>query len=522
MPSELVRAMSESSFYPDHPADVRIIETHISYVFIAGDDVYKVKKPVRFDFLDFTTLEKRKFYCEEEVRLNRRLAPHTYLAVIAVSRDPRGKLFLGEGPEIVDYAVKMKKLPEDKMLKNVLAAGAADEKTMDRLAEKIARFHLQAKTGARIDPAGDIHHLRRNTQENFQETKNFINVTIPESQYAFIKKFAEKTLAEKEALFRKRILEHRIRECHGDLHLDHICVTDEIVIFDCIEFNERFRCGDVAQDVAFLTMDLDFNGYPRLAKSFETAYLRHSGDVDMPQLLNFYRLYYAYVRGKVASFRLRQEGLEEDERNQIIQTAGRYFDLAYRYAVRLEKPAVILTAGLMGSGKSYQARILSDALGAKIIPADALRKKIFHVRLREHRREDFGRGIYSPDHSAIVYEKMLELAEKNIQQNKAVILDASFKKREHRIKARELAQKLGVRFYILECLCSEETARQRLEKRILENDSVSDGRWELFQLQKNDFDPINEMPPQSHFVIDTSVHPEITRRKIIEKIKLDE
>ncbi|HRS97681.1 MAG TPA: AAA family ATPase, partial [Smithella sp.] len=301
-----------------------------------------------------------------------------------------------------------------------------------------------------------------------------------------------------------------------------ICVADEIIIFDCIEFNDRFRCGDVAEDVAFLTMDMDFNGYPHLAKSFEKFYLQHSGDVDMPQVLNFYRSYYAYVRGKVASFRLTQEALETNERQQIIQTAGRYFDLAYRYATRLEKPALILTAGLMGSGKSYQAKILSDYLGALIISADKLRKKIFHVRLRERRHEGFGQGIYSSDHSILVYGKILELAEKNIRQNKAVIVDASFKKREHRIRARELAVKLGVRFYILECLCTEETARKRLEKRVLDNDSVSDGRWELLQSQKKDFAPIDEMPPQNHFIIDTSAHPDIARRNIIEKIKLDE
>lgn len=520
--SKVVQAMTDPSFYADKPPSVDFIETHISYVFVAGDFVYKVKKPVRFDFLDFTTLEKRKFYCEEELRLNRRLAPHTYLGVVPICQDVQGKLSLGEGAEIIDYAVKMKKLPSDKMLKTVLAAGKGDKKTMNRIAEKLAAFHRQAKTGRHIDAVGDLDHLRRNAEENFQETKRYLDITIPEFQYQFIQAFTEKTLSEKEALFRKRISEHRIRECHGDLHLDHICVTDDIIIFDCIEFNERFRCGDVAEDVAFLTMDLDFNGYPHLAKSFETSYVKYSGDDDMPQLLNFYRCYYAVVRGKVTSFRLHQDRLGESERERIIQTARQYFEWAYRYALRLEKPALILTAGLMGSGKSYQARILSQSLGAVVLSTDTLRKKIFGVRNREHRHDDYGQGVYSADHSSTVYQQLLERAEKIIRRNKAVILDASFKKREHRIQAAALAERLGIRFYVLECICPEETARKRLEKRVLENKSVSDGRWALYQSQKEDFEPLTDIPVQSHFVMDTSVQPEMIRRQVIEKIKLEE
>jgi len=518
----LIEAMKMVNFYPHNPAEIELIETHISYVFIAGYIVYKVKKPVSFDFLDFTSLEKRKFYCEEELRLNKRLAPNTYLDVVSISRDSKGNITLGKGVEVIDYAVRMKKLPANRMLKTLLFQGLADEIIMDNLAEKIAAFHKQAQTGGHIDEMGDIENIRHNHKENFAETLDYINITIPEYQYKFIKDYVEKFLAEKKPLFEKRVADHKIRDCHGDLHLEHIYVADEIIIFDCIEFNERFRCGDVAEDVAFLTMDLDFNGYPRHADAFIESYIRHSGDTDLPALLNFYRCYYAYVRGKVTSFRLSQEELQENEREQITKNAARYFDLAYTYAARMDKPILILTAGLMGSGKSYQARELAARLGAEIIRTDLLRKELFNIKPTERRYEDFGQGIYSDDTSRIIYDKAYDLAAQKIKQGKAVIIDASFKKRVERQKAMEMANGLSVRFYILECTCSDEITRNRLEKRIQENDNASDGRWELFQAQKNDFDAINEVSADCKFLIDTSADPETTRQEIIRKINLGE
>lgn len=515
----LIDAMKNPDFYPHHPAEVEFIQTHISYVFIAGDFVYKIKKPVKFDFLDFTSLAKRKFYCLEELRLNRRLAPDTYLDVVPISRNPQGDLTLESGSEIIEYAVRMKKLPADKMLKMLLARKNADEKTMDALAEKIALFHRQAQTGGHIDEMGSIENIRRNHDENFSETADYIHVTLPEHQYLFIKGYAEQFLIDNKRLFEKRISDHRIRDCHGDLHLDHICINDEIAIFDCIEFNEHFRCGDVAEDVAFLTMDIDFNGYAELGETFVKSYIRYSGDADLPAVLNFYRCYSAYVRGKVTSIRLAQEDITENEYRDTRQTAEKYFDLAYSYAARLEKPVLIATAGLMGSGKSYQARQLAMRLGAEIIRTDVVRKEIFALQPTDRRYEDFGRGIYTDDISRLVYQKIFELAGQKLRQGKPVIIDASFKKKEERQKAMHLAEKLGVRFYLLECFCPDNITRRRLEKRLLKNDNASDGRWDLFQKQKNDFETIQEIPEKSHLKMDTSVHQEMIRHEMIVKIK---
>jgi uncharacterized protein len=516
----LVETMTSPDFYPHKPAKIELVQTHISYVFIAGDIVYKIKKPVNFGFLDFTSLEKRKFYCEEELRLNKRLAPSIYLDVAPIAEDSSGNLILGSGGKVVEYAVRMKKLPQDRMLKTLLSKGQADEKVIDAVANKIAAFHQLAETGGRIDDMGSIATIRHNQDENFAQTVNYINVTIPQYQNNFIKEYVENFLAQKKTLLEKRVANHKIRDCHGDLHLEHICITDEIIIFDCIEFNERFRFGDVAAEVAFLTMDLDFNGYAWQAEAFVRSYLKYSGDTDLPVLLNFYRCYYAYVRGKVISFRLDQKEIPLGERAQIIKSAESYFDLAYTYAARLEGPVLILTSGLMGSGKSYQARNFAARLGARIIRTDLLRKEILNIVPTERHHVQFGAGIYSEDISRLTYDKAYELAAQAIRLGTPVIIDASFKKRTERQRAMELAQQLSVPFFLIECVCSDEIIKIRLEKRIQEKNNISDGRWEIFQQQKKDFDAINEIPAGHHFRIDTSGNPEIMRMEIIRKMKM--
>jgi len=519
---QLIETMKRPDFYPHRPSDVEFIQTHISYVFIAGNFVYKVKKSLRFDFLDFTSLEQRKFYCEEEVRLNRRLAPDTYLGVETLSRDSRGDFILGDGADVMDYAVKMKKLPHDRMLKTLLDRGLVDGKTMDAIAGKIARFHLNADTGGHIDELGHIETIRRNHEENFAETGNYINRTIPDYQYRFIRDYVDRFLIARKALFEKRIADRKIRDCHGDLHLEHICVADAIIIFDCIEFNERFRYGDVARDVAFLTMDIDFNNHPQKADDFIRSYIKYSNDTDLLRLLNFYRCYCAYVRGKVTSFRLLENDISPAEREDISGKAKRYFDLAYTYAARLDKPVLILTTGLAGSGKSYQAAVIAVRLGADIIRTDIVRKALFNLKPTERRYDDFGTGIYTDDISGTVYETVLKQAAEKIRKGIPVIIDASFKKKAERQKAVHLAERLGVRYYVLACFCRDEITRERLESRARDNNNVSDGRWEIFQTQKDVYEKPEEIPQECLFNMDTCDDPESARQAIIKKIKMND
>ncbi len=516
---ELFAAMSRPEFYPHRPEAITVVQTHISFIFIAGEEVYKVKKAVDFGFLDFTTLEKRKFYCDEELRLNRRLAPEAYLGVVPIVEDTAGRLALGGNGRIVEYAVRMKKLPQERMLGRLLAEGKVEPAVMDAIAGKLADFHRRAETGGRIDEIGGLETIRRNHEENFAQTADYVGVTIPTGRYAFIRAYVRDFLNRQESLFHRRVAEHRIRDCHGDLHLEHICVDNGITIFDCIEFNERFRFGDVAAEVAFLAMDLDYNGYGAWGESFAEAYIRHAEDPDIRRLLNFYRCYYAYVRGKVVGFRIKDPAIGEKERGEARETAARYFDLAYTYAARLERPALILTAGLMGTGKSVLARGLAPLLGADVIRTDLVRKELLAIRPAERRPDPFGQGIYSDEISRLTYDRALEIAGAELQKGRSVIIDASYKRRAERIRAAEAAKKWNADFFLIECVCPEGIIKERLDARQADGTDPSDGRWEIFLAQKADFDPITEFPAETHLVVDTARDPEECLDEALGKIR---
>jgi aminoglycoside phosphotransferase family enzyme/predicted kinase len=516
---DLFAAMSRPEFYPRRLREITVIQTHISFIFIAGNEVYKVKKAVDFGFLDFTTLNKRKYYCEEELRLNRRLAPEAYLGVETITEDDAGLLTLGGNGRIVEYAVRMKKLPQERMLGRLLAEGKVKLSIMDAIAVKLTDFHRGAETGGRIDEIGGLETIRRNHVENFAQTADYVGVTIPPARYAFISAYAGDFLNRQASLFRKRVAEHRIRDCHGDLHLEHICVDNGITIFDCIEFNERFRFGDVAAEVAFLAMDLDYNGYEAWGETFVEAYIRHSADPDIRRLLNFYRCYYAYVRGKVVGFRIKDPAIGETERGEARETAARYFDLAYTYAARMERPTLILTAGLMGAGKSFLARGLAPRFGAEVIRTDLLRKELLAISPSERRPDPFGAGIYSNEISRLIYDRALEIAGAELRKGRSVIIDASYKRRSERIRAAEEANKLFADFFLVESVCPEGIIKKRLDDRQADGDDPSDGRWEIFLAQKADFDPITELPATSHIVIDTARDPDVSLDDAIRRIR---
>jgi aminoglycoside phosphotransferase family enzyme/predicted kinase len=512
--------MSNPAFYPTKPETVELVQTHISFVFMAGDIVYKVKKAVDFGFLDFTSLEKRKHYCFEEVRLNRRLAPSVYLDVVEISENDEGALVVGPGKNVVEYAVRMRRLPMERMLKKIIAADDFDPALLNAVAEKLVDFHQQAATGGIIDDAGSLETIRLNHEENFSQTEKYIGITIPDYQYRFIRDYDRRFLKENEALFQKRVHEHRIRDCHGDLHLEHIVMGDEIAIFDCIEFNERFRFGDVAAEVAFLAMDLDFNGYPAYADWFVNAYTECSGDEEIPVLLNFYRCYYAYVRGKVVSFRLDDPSIAPGDREAAKMMANRYFDLAYTYAARLERPTLILMTGLMGTGKSVIAKGIAPRLGAVTLQTDVLRKELLGIAPTERHYEAFGNGIYGEEMSRKTYDEALRQAVALLEAGRSVIIDASYKRRVERAKAFDAARGIGAAYYIVECTCPEEVVKERLDARISSSDEASDGRWEIYLAQKNDFDPVTEVDGGVHIVADTSMPPEQAVAAVLEATSL--
>jgi len=331
--SSLRGALLHPELYPDHPQTIQLIETHISLLFLTGNYVYKIKKPVDFGFLDFTSLEKRKFFCEQEVKLNRRLSPDIYLGVIRITKEGERVLLEGKG-ELVEYAVKMKQIPEEFLMDKLLEKKRVTPKMIEALSEKLVSFYFAAETNDRIKSFAKPERIKQDTDENFEQTEKYIDVTIPREGYEEVKNRTNDFFRTKEEIFFQRIASDRIRDCHGDLRLEHIFWGEEISIFDCIEFNERFRYTDVAADIGFLAMDLDYHGRQDLSEHLIRAFIGESGDQELIEVLNFYKSYRAYVRGKVESFRLDDPHIPEGEKKEALKRAQKYFSLAHRYSQR--------------------------------------------------------------------------------------------------------------------------------------------------------------------------------------------
>lgn len=331
--SSLKKALLNPELYLDHPQAIGICETHISLVFLTGNYAYKVKKPVNFGFLDFTSIEKRKYYCEQEVTLNRRLAPTLYLGVIRITEEDNRIVLDGKG-RAIEYAVKMKQIPEELLMNRLLEKKEVTSGMIEAISEKLVRFYSTAETNDRIKSFAKPERVKQDTDENFEQTEKYIDVTIPGDVYQEVKEKTNQFYKTKERVFYQRIKEGRIRDCHGDLRLEHIFWGEDISIFDCIEFNERFRYTDVAADIAFLAMDLDYHSREDLSEHLIQAYIGESGDHEIMEILDFYRCYRAYVRGKVESFRLDDLNIPEEEKKEALQRARQYFDLAHRYSQR--------------------------------------------------------------------------------------------------------------------------------------------------------------------------------------------
>jgi aminoglycoside phosphotransferase family enzyme len=292
-----------------------------------------VKKAVNFGFLDFSTLEKRGFFCKKELDLNRRLCGDMYLEVVPVNRSDVIKM-KGEGVTI-EYALKMKRMPEETMMTKLLEEDKVDRKLIDRMAKIIAEFHSKAKTNKRIGEFGSLPMIETNWKENFEQSQEFIGKTISLESYRLIRERIDDFMKRKASLFAERVSENRIRDCHGDIHSGNIFIADKIYIFDAIEFNERFRFCDVASEIAFLAMDLDFKGRSDLSSFFVERYVKYSGDQGLEKFLHFYKCYRAYVRGKVISFKLNDPDVGSEEKREAMEEARAYFELATNYARHL-------------------------------------------------------------------------------------------------------------------------------------------------------------------------------------------
>ena len=332
---QVAEALMKPEAYEEDPGSIELVQTHISFVFLTKDFAYKVKKAVNLGFLDFTTLEKRRFFCEKELKLNRRLCKDMYLEVVPINKSKsNGIRIKGEG-ETVEFAVKMKRIAQERILSTLLEKNEVTEALIGRIAKIIAEFHSKAKTNQNISKFGSLRLIETNWKENFDQAEDFIGKTISAKDFKLIGERTEAFMKGNKALFEKRIAENRIRDCHGDIHSGNIFVSDKIYVFDAIEFNDRFRYSDVASDVAFLAMDLEFRERADLSNFLMRRYVEYSGDREVMTLLLFYKCYKAYVRGKVISFKLNDPNISDQEKDRAVKEAEAYFKLSSCYAKNL-------------------------------------------------------------------------------------------------------------------------------------------------------------------------------------------
>ncbi|MGQ9678043.1 MAG: bifunctional aminoglycoside phosphotransferase/ATP-binding protein [bacterium] len=495
-----VQELLQPAFYGRAVERVRLIETHTSWIFIAGEFAYKVKKPVNFGFLDYTTLSARKFFCYEEVRLNRLLSPDLYLGVLPIG-EKGGRLQLGESGRVIDYAVKMRALPQRAIMTERLNRGEVSFQQIDEIARRVAEFHRQAERGKEVAQYGSSETIKLNWDENFIQTLNFRGKTISCQMFSEIKQRVEKFISRSRELFRSRREGGFVRRCHGDLHSKNIFLTDRVYIFDCIEFNPRFSCCDVASEVAFMAMDLDYYGCHDLANFFLERYLVYSRDGKFLNLLNFYRCYRAYVRGKVISFQLNDPTINQRAKRAAEVTARRYFKLAARYAQLMEeKNWLLVVFGLPGVGKSYLAKRFAARRLAVHLLSDSIRKQLLGIPVDERRFDGFGKGIYTTDISLRTYEELLTRAEIFLEGKQNVILDATFVSPETRNRCRELARRLNVPVLFVWANCPEKTVGRRLMRRAYRG-GVSDANFEVYKVMKAKFQ--KPEPSSDLIVVDT-------------------
>jgi uncharacterized protein len=510
--TEMISFLNDPASFPHQPKTASVIQTHISWLAIVPPYVYKVKKTVDLGFLDFSSLAQRRHFCEEEVRLNRRLCQDVYDGVVAISRTDHG-LALECDSNPVEFAVKMKLLKDGSFLHQLIERDPAPDKLLERVSEHLARFYRHQRSSPRIAEWGKIDRLQISTNENFEQIEPFVGSLITAPALSTIRQFTNDFFRTQDVLLNRRRAEGHILDGHGDLRLEHIHVTENAVsVFDCIEFSERLRYIDPANDLAFLAMDLEDRNHRDLATLFIQHMARQLADPDLHKLMDFYKCYRACVRGKVEGIRSQEPAGNEDERHGFKDRAVRFFQLALNYAVAGAAPMVLVIMGRIGSGKSAVAELLSDALGWSIESSDRTRKRL--AKHRDNRGADHPE-LYGETMTGMTYDELIHKAKAHADKGHNCILDATFGSRKNRDQLREVLQTNGVPYCFIELKAPESTLKQRLGKRDDATARASDARLRDFDRINSFYNELDALEDAHHREVNAEGPAEATAHQVL-------
>jgi aminoglycoside phosphotransferase family enzyme/predicted kinase len=520
--NQLIEALGQPEAYPHAVNRVEVRQTHISVVFLAGEHVYKIKKPVNLGFVDFTTLERRRHFCEEEVRLNRRLAPTVYQGVVRVTRTATGVQVGGAG-EVVEWAVQMERLPDEARLGDRLRRGEIGAPEIEALARRVASFHAAAQSDERTAGFGRFMVVAGNARENFTQAAPQVGNTVSPAVFDRLRGLTEEALTCLHALIDQRAAAGVPRDTHGDLHLDHVYSfpqrqpSADLVIIDCIEFNERFRFADPVADMAFLVMDLLYHGRKDLAELFTEAYFQAGGDTGGRPLLPFYIAYRAVVRAKVEGLELTEKEIPQTERAAALGRARAHWLLALGELEQPgRRPCLVLVGGLPGSGKSTLAQSLAGAAGIRVIRSDVMRKELAGVPLEQAISPATRERIYAPEWSERTYAECLRGAEQGLFAGERVLVDANFREEARRRPFLDAAARWAVPVALLVCRADPEVVRRRLEVRV---GDASDADWTVYQSARADWQEPGPETQAALAVIDSSGSPQETLAQALECLR---
>ena len=510
----LSRAMSEPGFYPHAPSDVLMEETNSSWVFLAGDRVYKLRKSVHFPFLDYSTPERRRLMAEREVLLGRGQAPGLYVGVLPVFAEEGTFSWEGEGTP-VEWVVQMKRLSTHGRLTRVLERGEIDNNLMRCIARVVADHHGWSPTGHGIDHYGEFEHLHQVLFDDFAETEQHVGSCVGRRQWWDLREFVGAELSRHQKLLERRVRGGFIRAGHGDLRAEHIQVGEggDILLFDRVEFNEGLRCCDVAAELAFLVMDFHHYGYHSFGRFLAREYAHITHDPDLLTLMPLYTVYRAWVRAKIAGIRCGLVDSDTERERARLEALG-YYHVAWANSRR--QPLVLLTYGLAGSGKSTLSRALAHRLGLHWLRSDNVHKRLQGVQPGERLETGFLSGAYTQEAKARTYVELLNMTADFVDRGEGVVVDASFGYPYMRDPFMHHIQEKGWDYAMVEIQIPADEAKRRLIRRAAEGTDPSDATWEIYLKQRQAFVPPTEIP--RHIVLDGTTHVEDQISSLIESL----